>query len=339
MTMQTEYHSANAHAAYIDLKRILTDAQVEGLNGSAQLKTVNGKQYWYDNYRIGNQKNWTYIGEDSAELRDRLDRLADIKQAIKGRTATQTRLVRILRAEGVLATDAVMGSILAAFAKVGVFRLGGTIVGTIAFRMYEAELGVRISSDDLMQTGDLDIASFEKLSFALGDVVLEPLNEVLKPFRFEPLPSLSHSKVWRWKQSDSQTLVEFLTPAFGDEGLRDLPALGVSAQALNYLNFLIADPIKAVALYRSGILVQIPRPERYAIHKLIVATRRREDPLKARKDRAQAAFLIRVLAQDRPVELAEAWEMARGYGPRWRERLDQSLERMPETKALLERLG
>ncbi|SOC17277.1 nucleotidyltransferase-like protein [Rhodobacter maris] len=136
-------------------------------------------------------------------------------------------------------------------------------------------------------------------------------------------------------------MVEFLTPAFGDETVKPLPALGVSAQALNYLNYLIAEPIPAIALYRSGALVQIPRPERFAIHKLIVADRRREgsDRGKSAKDRAQAAFLIEVLAQDRPDELAEAWEDARSRGPRWRKRLDASLARMAETADRLTKLG
>ncbi len=87
-------------------------------------------------------------------------------------------------------------------------------------------------------------------------------------------------------------MIEFLTPAFGEENLRDLPALGVSAQALNYLNYLIAKPIAAAALYRAGILVQVPRPERYAIHKLIVADRRRDGPerLKAARTGSRPLF-------------------------------------------------
>jgi len=46
----------------------------------------------------------------------------------------------------------------------------------------------------------------------------------------------------------------------------------------------------------------VPRPEPFAIHKLIVADRRKGGPdqLKARKDRAQAEFLIKDLAEDRP---------------------------------------
>jgi len=51
---------------------------------------------------------------------------------------------------------------------------------------------------------------------------------------------------------------------------------------------------------RSGVLVNVPQPVRYAIHKLIVATRRIPSAAaKARKDIEQAAALIRVLAKDR----------------------------------------
>ena len=110
----------------------------------------------------------------------------------------------------------------------------------------------------------------------------------------------------------------------------------MQAQALHYLNFLLADPVPAAIPYRSGVLVQIPRPERFAIHKLIVADRRRaDDRLKAAKDRAQAALLIAVLAKDRPEDLAEALEDARARGPRWRDRINASLAKLPESAAQL----
>ncbi|WP_371932344.1 GSU2403 family nucleotidyltransferase fold protein [Roseibium sp. MMSF_3361] len=70
-------------------------------------------------------------------------------------------------------------------------------------------------------------------------------------------------------------------------------------------------------MYRSGVLVQVPRPERFAIHKLIVADRRQHGPdaLKAHKDRAQAAL---------------------DPGPAWRKRILSSLRRMPATAELLQ---
>ena len=132
-------------------------------------------------------------------------------------------------------------------------------------------------------------------------------------------------------------MVEFLTPSFRpEEDIRELPALGVAAPSLHFLNVLIAEPIKAAALYRSGVLIQIPRPEAYAIHKLILADRRSgPDRLKARKDMAQAALLIEALAEDRPDELREAHEDAKDRGPQWRAHIETTLNRMPETAAKL----
>ncbi len=303
--------------------------------------TRGGRLYWYDSYRIGTDVRKTYIGEDSEALRGRLARHADLKETRAARQAHRMRLVRLLRAEGFMSLDAGTGSLLSAMARAGVFRLGGTIVGTHAFRLYEGELGVRYGFDDAAQTDDIDIASFERLSLALGEATSPPLEEVLSDFAFDPVPSLDPGRVWRWRQTKGNTLVEFLTPSFGpDEGLRPLPALGVEAQSLHYLNYLIADPIHAAILYRSGVLVQIPRPERFAIHKLIVADRRREgsDAAKARKARRQAEFLIDVLAEDRPDELRAAYEEALTRGPKWRERLERSLTRMAPTADRLQSL-
>lgn len=44
------------------------------------------------------------------------------------------------------------------------------------------------------------------------------------------------------------------------------------------LNYLLAEPLQAAAVNCEGILVRIPRPERFAIHKLIVSDRRKEGP-------------------------------------------------------------
>lgn len=333
-----QYHSHIGHAAYIDLLRLHRDEVVAELRGTPELRKVRKRTYWYDRYRVGEKVVSRYIGEDTAELRKRLERQRHIRASAQDRERERARLVRVLRAEGYSTLDATTGKLLRAFAAAGVFRLGGTLVGTVAFRLYEAELGVRLGFEELAQTLDMDIASFERLSLALSDQVTEAIGDVLKDFQFDAVPSTDHSRTWRWRQATRQTEVEFLTPAFGEEGIRELPALGVSAQALHHLNFLIADPIPAAAPYRSGVLVQIPRPERFAVHKLIVADRRKAGigSQKSRKDRAQAAFLIDVLAEDRPAELAEAYEDAVSRGPKWRRRIAASLKRMPDSKARLD---
>lgn len=329
--------SSIAMSAYTDLVRLLRDDAVSGVDGKPTLKQRGDKAYWYAARRIGSEMRFSYIGEDNDETRARIDKIEALHATAKERQAERSRLVRLLRAEGMTPTDRATGSILGAMADVGTFRLGGTLVGTNAFRLYEGELGIRLPLGGMANTGDIDIAQFEKLSVALEDQVKPGLAETFSALKFEPLPGLDPGRTWRWSQGGSGQLVEFLTPAFGEETIRNLPALGVNAQALNYLNFLIAEPIYAAAIYRSGVLVQVPRPERYAIHKLIVADRRRDGggSLKASKDREQAAFLIEAMAEDRPDDLRRAYDAAMEVGPRWREHIESSLKRMRDTMKIM----
>lgn len=329
--------SSIAMSAYTDLVRLLKDDAMSGVEGKPTLKQRGDKAYWYAARRVGSEMRFIYIGEDADETRARIDRIEELRTTAKKRQAERSRLVRLLRAEGITPTDRATGSILSAMADAGTFRLGGTIVGANAFRLYEGELGIRLPLGGMANTGDIDIAQFEKLSIALKDQVDPGLAETFSALKFTPRPGLDPGRTWRWAQGGSGQLVEFLTPAFGEETIRDLPALGVSAQALNYLNFLIAEPIHAAAIYRSGVLVQVPRPERYAVHKLIIADRRRDGAgsLKASKDREQAAFLIEAMAEDRPDDLSRAYATAMGVGPRWREHIANSLKRMPDTMKIL----
>ncbi len=340
--MRISRHSTIAHAAYLDLIRSLEDEVVSDVRGTPTRVQRGARTYWYDTYRVGSGVMKRYIGEDSDDLRARLERSSELRRDADERKKQRSRLIRILRAERFMSVDPGTGSLLASLESAGVFRLGGTVVGTHAFRLYEGELGVTYGFEEAAMTDDLDIASFERLSLALADTVSPTLQQVLSDFSFEPVPALEPEKVWRWRQTKSNLLVEFLTPSFeAEEGLKPLAALGVYAQSLHFLNYLVAEPINAAVPYRSGVLVRIPRPERFAIHKLIVADRRQTGPdsLKSVKDRRQAAFLIRILAEDRPDDLADAYETAKESGPNWRKRLEASLGREPEIAEILTELG
>lgn len=338
MTAPFRRHSATAQAAYHDLVSLLLDDAAAEIRGTPTARERNGRTYWYDRYRIGTDIRERYLGEDSQALRERMEKHKSLQEQSRERRKERARLVRLLRSERFLGMDGATGSLVMAFANAGVFRLAGVLVGTHAFRCYEGELGLRLSLDQLATTNDIDIASFEKLSLALGETIMPSVEEVLSDFDFAAVPSLDAGKVWRWRQSRSQTLVEFLTPSFNDrEELRELAALGVSAQSLHFLNFVTSEPIHAAAVYREGVLVRIPRPERFAIHKLIVSDRRQDGPesLKARKDLMQAELLMAVLAEDRPGDLADAYEDAIARGPRWCERIERALGRSPQAAALL----
>jgi len=84
-----------------------------------------------------------------------------------GARATIARLASGLGAEGLTATDRDTGSLLPAFARAGVVRLGDTLVGTAAYAVYQGELGVRFDSEELAQTDDIDFASLVRISVAL----------------------------------------------------------------------------------------------------------------------------------------------------------------------------
>ena len=132
--------------------------------------------------------------------------------------------------------------------------------------------------------------------------------------------------------------MEFLTPNRGSDENQsrpaEMPALGgPSAQPLRYLDFLIYEPERSVVLYKGGVPVLVPVPERFAIHKLIVAVERKENSAKATKDIFQASALITALNEKRPLELAEAWTEAWNRGPRWREKLKLGRARLPKVRA------
>jgi hypothetical protein len=91
---------------------------------------------------------------------------------------------------------------------------------------------------------------------------------------------------------------------------------------LCFLDFLIRDPEPAVLLHGAGVLVSVPAPQRFALHKLIVA--RDGDP-KRDKDLFQAQALLHVLVDRRPHQLSEAWREAFGRGKTWQRLLGEGM--------------
>ncbi len=80
-----------------------------------------------------------------------------------------------------------------------------------------------------------------------------------------------------------------------------------------------------------AVLVNLPDPARYALHKLLIAGEREGAFLvKARKDLAQAAHLLAVLWQWRRESLTEALEDLLSRGRGWQSRF------RPGAKMLLE---
>ncbi|WP_257838869.1 nucleotidyltransferase domain-containing protein [Phenylobacterium sp. J426] len=103
--------------------------------------------------------------------------------------------------------------------------------------------------------------------------------------------------------------------------------LDAGATPLQHLAWLIEAPVRTVALWGAGVLVNVPQPARFAVHKLILAQRR--DPsgrLKRAKDLAQAKALVEALVEHDRFALDDALEDALTRGERgWATPIRRSL--------------
>jgi hypothetical protein len=201
----------------------------------------------------------------------------------------------------------------------------------VAYQSYPAILGVKLSNS-LLQTSDVDIAQFTSVSVAVGDQtppMLEILRGVDKTFR--EVPHVAGNRYTTSYIGKGGLRVDFVTPNEGPDTDRpqSLPALKTDAQPLRYLDFLIHEPVKAVMLHGSGTFVYVPAPERFAVHKLILALERPPGVAKRDKDVAQAGELIVALAEKRPEDLRLAWDEAYERGPQWRRLLLGGVKQLP----------
>ncbi|AUC97788.1 hypothetical protein CWS35_28725 [Bradyrhizobium sp. SK17] len=296
-------------------------------NGRFVAVEVKGKKYWYfDTPKPeGSGQNRRYVGPvEDPEITKRVEAFKDLKADLKGRR----RLVSTLTREAYLPRPLPMaGQVVDGLSKAGFFRMRGVLVGTVAYQCYSAVLGRRLNAV-AMQTGDADFAQFHEISVAINDS-MPPILEVLRQVdtTFREIPSQADGRASTQFVSRGNFKVEFLTPnVWSDDQAGKpvpMPALGgASAFPLRFLDYLIYEPIRAVLLHGAGVPVLIPSPERYAIHKLIVGSRRQQDrdgTAKSTKDRLQARSIIEALVENRQhADLASAFMEAWDRGDQWK---------------------
>ena len=95
-------------------------------------------------------------------------------------------------------------------------------------------------------------------------------------------------------------ILEFLVPARGKGSVKPFPLkqLGINAQALRFMDALARNPIQTQF---NDVTVTLPHPIDFALHKLLIAGRRK-DKEKAEKDRAQAIALLIALNASGEIE-------------------------------------
>jgi hypothetical protein len=277
------------------------------IGGSFVSKTIGGRVYWYLQRDQNGRRTQTYLGPDTPELREQIAAAKEQQVDLKRRR----QLVSMLTAGGAAFESRTISAVLQVLADSFVFRLGGVLIGTQAFASYANMLGVRFEAASL-RTADVDIAENGRISVAVareGSVdILERLKSI-EP-RFAAVPELDpRDPSTSLKVRGSDLRVDFLTTT--RRGMRKkpvpLPHLNVAAEPLEGLDYLIEKTTKAAIVGGGGILVNVPVPARFALHKLWVARNRPvSEQVKARKDMAQARQVIEVLLADRPDDVEEA---------------------------------
>jgi hypothetical protein len=217
-------------------------------------------------------------------------------------------------------------SVILRISEFGFFRAGGVLVGTHAFLSYANQLGLRWKASD--QTADVDFAhAGHNLSIALPATVEARPHTASTTMEegFLPLVQYRGSAGSSCRHpNEPEFQVDFLTPrvADNDEPVK-IENIDVPMQPLRFMEFSLEDVQQATLFDPTGrsVVVSLPAPERYAVHKLLVIGERSgRFKAKVSKDLAQAASLLEYFAAADIDAVRNAWADALARGPGWRKR-------------------
>lgn len=332
--------SASAQNAYADLldATLVThvSACVSQLNGSFGKKIVHGRVYWYFQFRdIGGAVKQLYVGPES----DRLSALINAQQSKnKEQNFPLQRLAAAAVALGCEPMIAKHFRVIRRLSEYGFFRCGGILVGTHAFAAMCNMLG--ILPVERMQTQDVDFAHAGKnISVALPSNIQISAIAAIDSLEMGLLPiaSLSgKSGATYLNPTDPSFRLDFLTARTSEDDTPvHIEGLSIALQPLKFMEFSMIETTQALAFCNEGaVIVNIPKPDRFAIHKLIVAAERDiSQAAKANKDIRQANVLIAHYLEHRPDEIEATWKDAWNRGPGWQKRLEGGVNRLRAVSA------
>jgi len=305
---------------YADLSQRL--ALQETRPGSISTKTTKGKKYLYAVHKDGQARVQRYLGPvDDDEAKAEAERIRRAEAEAKELRS----LVSTLKQARIPAPTLVQGRILEVVANAGLFERGLTLVGTVAYQTYACVIGAYLGASAYATNG----IDFSVAEFVAGEGQAD-IGSILKRAdpKFEP----------HWHANDklprifkTPTILVDVITSFG-RGRKSpilLKELGCSAAALAYQEYLVEDTIDVVALYGRGVLVRVPRPVRFALHKLLVAQHRGPtERAKRQKDLRQARELLDILIEIDEATFQDSLDDARARGKSWKTAINASLREM-----------
>lgn len=294
------------------------------LQGSFNEKTVKGRKYWYFQFTEPSGKlHQLYVGPDGEPVQRLM--------AQKDTPSAAAALGPPARAAMALGCAAVLPRhyrVIRRLADYGFFHAGGILIGTHAFLAFGNSLGVRWG--DASRTQDFDFAhAGKKLSLLLPNNVEVKTDEAITSLAmgFLPVAGLSGKTGGAYLiPSEPDFRLDFLTPLHrGGDAPYNHPQLHVTLQPLPFMEFSLEKVEQAVLFCNEGaVLVNVPSPERYALHKLVVYGERTGSfRLKSAKDLVQSACLLNFLWDHRRESLEEALAVLLTRGKGWRSRVKQ----------------
>lgn len=332
LSAQTAYAQIVDAAHGADITR-----SVASLRGSFASKQVKGKLYWYFQWtEVSGRLRQLYIGPDAERVRALIE-----THAAGGAGQALEALARSALALGNAPVLAKHYKVVQRLSDYGFFRAGGVLVGTHAFLSFGNMLGVHWAGGE--RTQDVDFAHAGKqLQIALPTNIEINTHAAIESLQMGLLP-IKHSDggtgATYLDPRDPEFQLDFLTPLHrgGNEPFRHAQ-LGVKLQPLKFMEYLLQDVQQAVVLNTAGaVLVNVPHPARYALHKLIIAGERPASRIaKSNKDIQQAAALLSILGEHARWQVDEAWADLIARGPGWRTRALRGRDALVRVAAELE---
>ncbi|MBL8492104.1 MAG: nucleotidyltransferase domain-containing protein, partial [Rhodocyclaceae bacterium] len=213
-------------------------------------------------------------------------------------------------------------------AEYGFFRAGGVLIGTHAFLALGNMLGVLWR--DGATTLDMDFAhAGRNVAVALPADLRIDIHGALESLEMGLLPLAQfNGKVGAQYRNpqDPELRLDFVTRMTRTGKPVAMPNLNVVLQPLKFMEFSLEGTTQACIFAAQGAcVVNLPMPERFAVHKLIVyGERPQRERAKANKDLLQAASLVAWFHDnDQVAAFNGAWRDALGRGGGWRERAEQ----------------
>lgn len=326
--------SASAQAAYAGLDVAARDSElrrsVANLGGGFTRKHSHGKDYWYYQWKMPDGvSRQIFVGPDDSQTKDLIARHSSPEKGVE--LAALLKLTRAALEYGCSEIPIKHGRIIGRLLDHGFFKAGGILVGTHAFLAYQNMFGIRWNSG--AYTLDIDFAhAGKKLSLAIASNVVMDTTKAIDSLEMGFIPVASKTT---FKKPDEPDLdLDFLTTRgrTGDEPVF-LKSLNLTLQPSKFMELSLEDPVKSTLLVRNGpIVVNIPRPQRFALHKLIVHGERGLDQrTKSTKDLVQAAALLDYLL-DHDLDLVkESWLDVSSRGPGWQQRLNAGWKSLTKT--------